>query len=374
MKNPFQYGGIVENEAFCNRSQELADLRRAAENGDRLLVYAERRMGKTSLVKRIFDELPEEAYLPIYVYLWACTDADSFARAVAKSVSEAAETRTDKLLDTARSLFRHLVPSLTIDDAGNPSIQFGARSGMEVAPRLEEVLQAPATLAHKRDVRVVVAFDEIQRIADFGDDLIERTLRARVQEHSEVSYFFLGSRKHLIRHMFSDASRPLYQSAGHYPLSSIAEKHWIPFIRDRFEAAGVRIEDDAISEICGRTGGHPYYTQHFAHDLWELVHGEDTVSAHSIDEAERLLLSRLEYTYSVLWESLTNTQRKLLRGLVRESEDSRPFSSDFLGRAGLAASSAHQAAGTLMDRDIIDRDESGYIVSDRFLRLWLRRL
>lgn len=57
MINPFQYGGIVGPEAFCNRAQELHDLKRAATNGDRLLIYAERRLGKTSLVKHVLDSL-----------------------------------------------------------------------------------------------------------------------------------------------------------------------------------------------------------------------------------------------------------------------------------------------------------------------------
>ena len=59
--NPFEYGGVVGPDAFCNRHQEQADLTRAAENGDRLFVYAERRMGKTSLVKRGLAALDRDA-------------------------------------------------------------------------------------------------------------------------------------------------------------------------------------------------------------------------------------------------------------------------------------------------------------------------
>jgi hypothetical protein len=32
MRNPFEYGGVVSGEAFCNREKELADLLRAMEN------------------------------------------------------------------------------------------------------------------------------------------------------------------------------------------------------------------------------------------------------------------------------------------------------------------------------------------------------
>jgi hypothetical protein len=51
VRNPFEYGGVVSGDAFCNRKQELADLRRAMENAEKLFVFSERRYGKTSLVR-----------------------------------------------------------------------------------------------------------------------------------------------------------------------------------------------------------------------------------------------------------------------------------------------------------------------------------
>ncbi len=51
MRNPFEYGGVVSGEAFCNREKETSDLVRAMENGEKLFVFSERRYGKTSLVR-----------------------------------------------------------------------------------------------------------------------------------------------------------------------------------------------------------------------------------------------------------------------------------------------------------------------------------
>jgi hypothetical protein len=34
MKNPFQYGGVVSGDAFCNRKKEVEDLLRAKRKGD----------------------------------------------------------------------------------------------------------------------------------------------------------------------------------------------------------------------------------------------------------------------------------------------------------------------------------------------------
>ena len=65
-----EHGPRVGPEAICTRHQEQADPARAAENGDRVLVYAERRMGKTSLAKRVLAAFGPDPFVPVYVDLW----------------------------------------------------------------------------------------------------------------------------------------------------------------------------------------------------------------------------------------------------------------------------------------------------------------
>jgi len=50
MINPFRYGGVVERDAFCNRTTELRDLLRAMQQDERVFVYSDRRLGRTLLV------------------------------------------------------------------------------------------------------------------------------------------------------------------------------------------------------------------------------------------------------------------------------------------------------------------------------------
>src|SRR5437879_2466537 len=87
MRNPFQYGGIVSGEAFCNRQKEIADLRRAAVNGERLFVFSERRFGKTSLVKTALDKLPKKNFITVYVDLWPTDSEATFVAALAKAIT-----------------------------------------------------------------------------------------------------------------------------------------------------------------------------------------------------------------------------------------------------------------------------------------------
>ena len=76
MRNPFEYGGVVSGEAFCNREKETGDQVRAMENGEKLFVFSERRYGKTSLVRAALGKLPRKGYLCAYVDLWP-TDSEA---------------------------------------------------------------------------------------------------------------------------------------------------------------------------------------------------------------------------------------------------------------------------------------------------------
>ena len=41
VRNPFEYGGVVSGDAFCNREKETSDLVRAMEIGEKLFVFSE---------------------------------------------------------------------------------------------------------------------------------------------------------------------------------------------------------------------------------------------------------------------------------------------------------------------------------------------
>ena len=373
MVNPFQYGGVVRADAFCNRSIELRDLSSAMKQGERLFVYSERRLGKTSLVKLALERLPRTSHVPVFIDLWPTDGEASFITVTAKAVTEAFETSADRMLQFATSFFRRLMPTLTLDEQGRPQVRFEFQPRTEQPLPLEDVLSAPARIAEKRSCHVVVVFDEFQRILEYSTDSIERSLRSIIQNQPNVSYIFLGSRKHLIQRMVLDSSSPLYRSGGHYPLGPIPTREWVPFIRERFRASDRRIGDAEIRTICARSEGHPFYTQHLCHAVWELCSPGENVTDEILDRATDLLLERESYAYSALWESLTRSQRRVLIGLASEPAGAQIYGSSFVRTYGLASASTVQSAiRALLDRDLVDRNNGSFMILDRFFRLWIR--
>ena len=60
MRNPFEYGGVVSGEAFCNRDKETSDLVRAMDNGEFKLLefflrHKEQVVTRTMLLEGVWD-------------------------------------------------------------------------------------------------------------------------------------------------------------------------------------------------------------------------------------------------------------------------------------------------------------------------------
>jgi hypothetical protein len=373
VKNPFEYGGVVSGDAFCNRRKELADVVRAMENAEKLFVLSERRYGKTSLLRAALNRLPRKRFLSAYIDLWPTDSEATFVAAVAKAITESMSTSTEKLIETAKKFFSNLVPSITPDEEGKPVLSFGMAKHARIEPVLEEVLETPAKIASKKGPGVVVVMDEFQQMLEYGSELVERKLRSVIQHHRYVSYVFLGSRKHLIQRMVLDKNRPLYRAGGHYPLGPIAEKDWQPFIHEHFSAATKQIDQAMIHAVCEMTQGHPFYTQHLCHALWELCEPKHKVTSGMIRAAVKLLLDRESYAYATLWETLTILQKRFYKGLAAEPAGVKVFAGEFVDKYGLSsASNAQRAVEALLARDAIDRDNGSFVITDRFFRLWIQ--
>jgi len=342
-------------------------------SGGRCFVYAERRMGKTSLLKKALGELPAKQFVPVYIDLWPTDGSASFAAATASALVLASETKVGRLLDLAKHLFSRLRPSVTVTESGDPTIEFGMERQSVSKPDLREVLAAPQRLAEKTGKSVVVVFDEFQQILQYDDDFVERQLRSSIQHHSNVSYLFLGSRKHLLQGMFLDNSRPLYRAAAHYPLGPIATEHWQPFIAAGFRRAKKKIRKSLVRDLCDQTEGHPFYTQHLCHVLWQMTEPGSTAGHETLAAALAELLRRESYAYLTLWDMLTKNEQRLLRGLADSDSPPKPFSSAFTQKYGLrSASNSQRAADSLLRKDVIDRDDTSFTITDRFLQLWIR--
>lgn len=56
MLNPFVVGAYVSEKYFCGRSKEMGILQKCIREDKNVVLYSERRLGKSHLIKRVFHE------------------------------------------------------------------------------------------------------------------------------------------------------------------------------------------------------------------------------------------------------------------------------------------------------------------------------
>ncbi|GAI76106.1 unnamed protein product, partial [marine sediment metagenome] len=237
-----------------------------------VVIFSQRRYGKTSLIKKVLHLATLEGFLTIYTDIYHILTEEDLVKAYAKALASTMEGSIEKIFQTLKTIFSSLRPKITVDADGKPEFTFGVESGRDPIMDLEEVLESVKKYADKKGVKAAVVLDEFQQIGQLQQaHRIESIIRSQIQSHRDISYIFMGSKKHLIFDMFSDPTRPLYGSGKMLPLEKIAPKHLKAFIFNRFHLTRKHIPKEVASRLVDVCESHPYYTQYVSHSLWEVT-------------------------------------------------------------------------------------------------------
>jgi uncharacterized protein len=373
-RNPFRYGALALDEAFTDRKAEIRELETDIRNGQDVVLLAPRRYGKSSLVWRVAQRLARKRVLVAQVDLMTTPTKERLAEKLAKTIYE----------DVASPLFRakerlrvfqnlRLQPTVRVDPAdGSLSFGFEASRGPEdLDETLERLLELPGQLGAERERQAVLILDEFQEIIDIDRDL-PKLMRAVFQAQPEVAHVYLGSKRHMIRHIFSDENEPFWRSAKQMELGVISPEDFRPFIEARFEATDRALEKPAVERVLEVTGGHPYATQELCYFLWQRVEPGKTAGGEVVEEALADVLRSEHAHFTLVWGRASSAQRTLLQALAREP--GHPLSSGYRRRFALAGPSTVQKALQALEREeLIVRDGGFAKISEPFLAEWIER-
>jgi hypothetical protein len=345
-------------------------------NGQNVLVYAPRRYGKSSLVLRATQEAMREKALVGYLDLMKTPTKERFAAALAKTIYADVASLVGQTFEKAAELFRGLrvVPTMEVDSDGTLRFSFQAgRRKTDIDETIERLLELLGELAAERRRRVVMVFDEFQEILAL-DPRFPNLMRAVFQAQPEVSHVYLGSKRHLLRRIFSDKNEPFWRSAKQLEIGVIPPEAFEPFLRQRFEETGKRLGPDAAARLLASTGGHPYATQELAYFVWELVPDGGEASAADVEHGLGRVL-RSEHNHLVLmWDDAPRPQRLLMLALADEPVRA-VYSADYASRHDLPPTPTLQRAlSGLVQKEIVAQGRDGeYRIVEPFLAEWLRR-
>lgn len=372
--NPFRFGALALDDSFADREGERDELIADICNGQDVVVFAPRRYGKSSLVWSTTQALAKEGILVAHVDLMTTPTKERLAAALARSIYDSIASPLERIKERALAPFRGLQiqPTVTVDpEDGSLSFSFATeRAGADIDATLERLLQLPAELGSARRRRTALVMDEFQEIVNV-DSGLPKILRSVFQQQPDVAHVYLGSKRHVMEQIFSDANEPFWRSAKPVELGPIEAGAFARFIDARFRATGREVCGDTIDELLHVTGCHPYATQELAYFLWERVPSGASGGEVHLHEALAAVMRSEHAHFSLLWEGASTVQRLVLEALAREP--GHPFSAAYRARHALPpATNVQKALQALQRREIVAGSKGAYRIVEPFLAVWLR--
>jgi hypothetical protein len=375
-ENPFRFGGLAFDDAFANRKVEVAELTRDIKNGQDVVVFAPRRFGKSSLVWASQRALTADDVLVAQVDLMTTPTKERFAAALAVAIYEDIASPLGRVRERATSIFRglRLQPTMSIDpETGAIGFSFAAaREPADIDMTIQQLLELPASLGADRGRRTALVLDEFQEIVEI-DPHLPKLIRAVFQQQPEVSHVYLGSKRHVMERIFNDENEPLWRSAKPMELRRIPIEEFAPFLVQRFEGTGRKVEVEAVDRLLELTEGHPHATQELAYFLWERTPEGETVTLEGLEVALDALLRAEDARFTLLWEDLATVQRLLVQALA--TGPGRPYAKSYRDKHSLPSAASVQAALRALERrELVGGKGSEYRIVEPFLAQWLQRL
>lgn len=375
MKNPFVIKPYESKDLFCDREKELRLMVQGCINQTDMTLISQRRMGKTGLILRLFDELHEKmAYRhTIYVDIYASRSIDDFIKLLAEAAMRTFQPKSsigEKLI----SFIKSLRPQLSFDTiTGEPQLQIAYQTAHEK----EYTLRGLFDFLNAQGEPVIVAIDEFQQIRDYPEKNMEALLRSYIQQTQNLTFIFCGSKKHLMADIFANEKKPFYSSTTFISLEKISETAYTQFIRHLFNVNGRKIGDDAIQFILEWTRRHTYYTQQLCHTIF--ANGDEDVTLDVVKVSCEQLMRQGEAVYLQYRQMLTDKQWNYLIAVAKEGSVRQITASAFLKRNKIGSPSvSRRLAEALVEKGLLNDDVglngTTYTVSDVFFSHWMERL
>jgi hypothetical protein len=371
MKRPFIYGMSVDGDNFTDRELETQRLKLNFENGINSIIISPRRMGKTSLVKRVAEQITEPQFKVIYMDIYKCRTEYDFYEKFAASIIESTATKMDQMLETAKEFILSITPKISYNP--EPNTAFSLSLG--ITPKAnspEEILSLPERIAQKRGIHIIVCIDEFQQIGEFPDSItVQKRLRSVWQHQRNTSYCLFGSKKHLMSKLFYSRSLPFYQFGEMLFLKKIPTEKWVPFIVSRFASVGKQISEPLAAKICTSVDNYSAYVQQLAWNV--LAVSSDTVTEESFLAGFEETLAQVSPLFVEQTLQLTTYQLNFIRAIAagyHKDFGKKEVTSQFnLG----VRSNLEKLQKAIVEREIVDYDETGYSITDPLFEIWFKR-
>lgn len=369
MENPFVYGRVVTGEEFFGRSELIERIQNYIRAGQNIMVYGERRVGKTSLIAEAIRRLE----LP-------CLKVDFYEIRTEREMITRAIRGIERLEKSSPFFSRWVargkrVRGMITQDFDQPSMTPKVHLEGYFKPPVSTITDLLDYIQDFHSEKPLVAFfDEFQGILGLENSAdVLATMRSEIQTHAETPYIFAGSIKRKMHEIFMDPKYPFYKSALSLQIGPITFDEIGPVVIGLFESGGRKIQFEYLQGLYDMLYGNTGDFQQLCNSLWEVSRPGQTLDEDVIMDALETVWETEMSVYAAVRKTLTSQQNRVLQALAR-TDGKEPFGSQFRKVAGdISPSTVQKALSRLEDMDLVYQpDESkDYRFYAPFFKLWL---
>ena len=371
MEKAFIYGKSVGGDNFTDRIRETKRLKLNFENGMNTILISPRRMGKTSLVKKVMAEMNAPSVKPIYMDIYDCRSEYDFLNRFASVLLKETASRTDQILDNIKRFLIRVSPKISFspEPMSEVSLSLGI-TPKEYQP--EEILNLPEVIAKEKGIHLVVCIDEFQQIGELPDTLaVQKRMRGIWQHQEHATYCLFGSKKHLMTNLFQNKRMPFYQFGEMMYLDCIPTKDWVLYITSRFEKYGKHLSNEMAERICKTVDNYSSYVQQLSWNLLAETNG--TATEDDFKNAVDALIAQCSGLFVQQTLGLTTYQLNFIRALcagIHTDFGSKEVNAQFpLG----TKSNIVRIKSALTEKELIEERIDGTYLSDIVFEMWFNR-
>lgn len=363
MNSPFPYDKLPTKDEFFGRKIELEKLNEIVKYSNNALIFSKRRMGKSSLIKALFENC-ENDYICLYADIFDITSKEDFIANLLKSLANQTSKKFDLkiAIKNLSLLFKRVRFEPTID---TNTFEYSIKPNL-ASLKFEDMIDEFFTSLNElsKNSKIILAIDEFQQIANITDVKLDAILRKYIQNRKNISYIFLGSKRHLLTSLF-EYQAPLYEMANYMQLEALK-------LEDIFEYAKNHIEIslDMCKYIYELSDGETKLIQQILHLLY--IQKIKVEEKEQIDLVLQEIINSKDSAYRLLFDTLGNNQKTALKIIGKYK--SKIFTQAILEEFNIKKQTLQSSVEALFKSELIDKNDDRYFIPDRVFELWVERL
>jgi hypothetical protein len=369
MDVPFRIGQRVTGEFFTDRRKEVSRIRHAMSNQGRLLVYGERRQGKSSAMQQAARRVRRDGGLVLWADVSTASGFGDIARRLIAGVPWKWRWREELLEALARA---QLLVEARTDAAGNPVLGLGLLPRpMDPGHGLDELRRVVAVLdrltSRNRAVAVAVVLDEFQEVVGI-QERGEWILRDIIQGSGALAFVCAGSRRGIIDGVLAPAGafHRFFEPLAFGPMDP---RHLATWIESRIEQPGIECERGVGREIVTLVGGRTEDAVRLARAVFLDALRDGRAETGGVATALARAALEDHHRYQHIWNNLARSQQAVLRALA--SGERRLYGREARELFGLTSpGTIRNALNSLEDASLLAGSEEPGI-DDPYFRQWI---